>query len=327
MARVAFVHEGVGDFIASDIEIVSKLVRTFDLRWKSIRDLGIFTRSITRSDAVIVWFASGQAAVSSFLIAKLLHKRFIAIAGGSEVCRDKAIRGSGLRSDIAFAFTKLLLNNADYVVCVSRFTLKEVLNIARPKRFVVLHHGIDAKVFNSQTSDKDTVVTITAVANCDYMWRKGIDRFLKLASLLPHRRFVLAGRGSAKCARCQTIRQASLPNVLITGELPEVAPLLQRARFYCQLSRHEGFGVAVAEAMACKCVPIVSDSGALPEVVGRCGVIVPNGDPARSARAIEGLWDRSEKLGESARDRVIRLYSVEQRISGFKTVLRELGCL
>jgi hypothetical protein len=29
-----------------------------------------------------------------------------------------------------------------------------------------------------------------------------------------------------------------------------------------------------------KCVPVVSDSGALPEVVSRCGVVVPNGDPA-----------------------------------------------
>jgi glycosyltransferase involved in cell wall biosynthesis len=75
----------------------------------------------------------------------------------------------------------------------------------------------------------------------------------------------------------------------MTGELPEVVPLLQRARFYCQLSRREGFGVAVAEAMACKCVPMVSDSGALPEVVRQCGVIVPNDDPAKPARAIEEL--------------------------------------
>jgi len=323
MARVTIVHGGVGSFFSQDVGIISNLVPTFDVHWKNIPDLGMLAASILRSDAVIVWFASGQAAVFSFLIAKLLRKRFVAIAGGSEVSRDKRIRGFGLRSDIRFAFTKLLLNNADCVVCVSRFTLKEVLNMARPKRFVVVYHGINAEVFNSQTSDKDIVLTIAGVPNCDYLWRKGIDRFLKLASLLPHRRFVLAGRGGAN----QAIRQASLPNVLITGELPEVATLLQRARFYCQLSRHEGFGVAVAEAMACKCVPIVSDSGALPEVVGRCGVIVPNGDPAKSARAIEELWDHSEKLGESARDRVIRLYSVEQRISGFKTVLRELGCL
>jgi glycosyltransferase involved in cell wall biosynthesis len=68
--------------------------------------------------------------------------------------------------------------------------------------------------------------------------------------------------------------------------------------------------------MACKCVPIVFDGGALPEIVGPCGIVVPDGDPARWAEAIKTLWDRCEKLGESARERVVNLYSVGQRVSG-----------
>lgn len=56
-------------------------------------------------------------------------------------------------------------------------------------------------------------------------------------------------------------------------------------------------------------------------------MIVPDGDPVKSARAIEELWDRCGELGESARDRVIGTYSVEERISGFKTVLSELHCI
>jgi len=312
------VHEVDASFILQDVRIVSNLVGTFHVRWKNICNLSILVGSILRSRAVIVWFASGQAAVFSFVIAKLLRKQFVAMAGGSEVASDRRIHGMGVRSDIRFAFTKVLLNNADFVLSVSRFTLKEVLSIARPKRFMVMYHGIDTKAFCSQTTDKDIVLTV-AVSG---LWRKGIDRFLNVASLLPHRKFVLAGGGTD-----QVLWRASLPNLFITGKLPDLKPLFERAKFYCQLSRHEGFGVAVAEAMACKCVPVVSDSGALPEVVGCCGVVVPNGDPAKAAKAIEGLWDHGDELAESARDRVVSLYSVEQRVEGFRTVLRELGCL
>lgn len=51
-------------------------------------------------------------------------------------------------------------------------------------------------------------------------------------------------------------------------------------------SLYEGFGLPPLEALACGAPVVVSDRGALPEVVGTAGAVVPLGDPERWARAL-----------------------------------------
>ena len=68
------------------------------------------------------------------------------------------------------------------------------------------------------------------------------------------------------------------PNLKFVGYLSdeELLNLYRKAKVYCQLSEHEGFGISVAEAMACECIPVVSNKGALPEIVDSNGFIVSN---------------------------------------------------
>lgn len=53
----------------------------------------------------------------------------------------------------------------------------------------------------------------------------------------------------------------------------------------------EPFGVVALEGLACGLVPIVAQSGGLPDAVGPCGVVVPKGDPAALAVAIQRFVD------------------------------------
>ena len=66
----------------------------------------------------------------------------------------------------------------------------------------------------------------------------------------------------------------------------ELAALMAGAAAFCLPSLYEGFGLTALEAMACGAPVVVSDRGALPEVVGDAGVIVaPSADGVRSALA------------------------------------------
>ena len=89
----------------------------------------------------------------------------------------------------------------------------------------------------------------------------------------------------------------------------------------------EPFGLVAAEAMAARVPVIVSDAGALPEVVGNeSGLVVPAGDARRLADALTGLADgRLSPATEALHDRWERRFSPEAGLAGVEQVLTRLG--
>ena len=84
------------------------------------------------------------------------------------------------------------------------------------------------------------------------------------------------------------LRARASDNVEFTGWLSdeELHDRYRRAAVYVQVSRHEGFGLAVAEAMLAGCVPVVMDVTAMPEVVGDTGVLIDSQDPEAVADGV-----------------------------------------
>ena len=93
-------------------------------------------------------------------------------------------------------------------------------------------------------------------------------------------------------------------------------------------SVYEGFGLPVGEAMACG-VPVISTTGgALPEVVGDAGVLVPPADSAALAGAIHELLGnpkKAKKLGLAGYRRVQEHFTwkraAEKTVAAYREVL------
>jgi glycosyltransferase involved in cell wall biosynthesis len=95
-------------------------------------------------------------------------------------------------------------------------------------------------------------------------------------------------------------------------------------------SIYEGFGLPAGEAMACG-IPVISTTGgALPEVVGQAGILVPPADSHALARAIQDLLDnpaRARSLGLAGYQRVMEQFTwrraAEKTIETYRETIRD----
>lgn len=86
----------------------------------------------------------------------------------------------------------------------------------------------------------------------------------------------------------------------------------------------EQFGRVLAEAMACGVPVIGSSSGAIPEVIGDCGVIVEENNPSAIAKAIKELAadpGRRAALGKKGHDRFEQHFSCKAYVAQLAAAL------
>ncbi|WP_228990549.1 DUF3492 domain-containing protein [Streptomyces sp. DH8] len=89
----------------------------------------------------------------------------------------------------------------------------------------------------------------------------------------------------------------------------------------------EGFPVGLVEAMFCGRATVSTDVGAVVEVVGGTGLVVPPRDPGALADACVALLRdpaRRARLGAAAHARARELFTVEQNLAAFRGIYLEL---
>ncbi|WP_231372313.1 glycosyltransferase [Terracoccus sp. 273MFTsu3.1] len=143
---------------------------------------------------------------------------------------------------------------------------------------------------------------------------KGADVLLRAVALEPAVRVRLAGDGPEKHALLDLAGRLGIADrVELLGALaPEGLPDFYRSLDVLVVpslttrSWVEQFGRVALEAMACGIPVVVSDSGALPEVVGDAALVVAEGDVAELAKAISEVvhdTDVARRLRAAGRER------------------------
>lgn len=273
--------------------------------WLPSRSMLKLVRS---SDLVFQWFASPAAPI---VAARLCRRPAIVVAGGYDVAAVPEIHYGQMLGWRTRSMGKLALRLATQVLCVSQSTLAEVHRWVPEARAMLVYHGFNPDGCHQGCAKRGQVLTVGAIS-AEYLERKGMIVFAEASRLLPAIPFVLAGRIVDPAAR-ERLQAAGGSNLRFAGCLAEedLRALMGESAVYAQLSLHEAFGCALAEAMLCECTPVVTPCAALPEVAGSCGFVVPPRNPAAAAQAITRAL--REPRGVQARRRVLEQFPAERR--------------
>ncbi|MGW0929069.1 DUF3492 domain-containing protein [Streptomyces sp. NPDC002644] len=109
---------------------------------------------------------------------------------------------------------------------------------------------------------------------------------------------------------------------------PDLAEVYARGAVIVLSSVVEGFPVSVVEAMFSGRATVSTDVGAVVEVVGGTGLVVPPRDPqalAGACAALLGDPERRDRLGAAARARAMELFTVEQNVAAFHRIYLEVA--
>jgi glycosyltransferase involved in cell wall biosynthesis len=321
MMRISFISYYYATFVKQDYEILSRLFDVERIDYRTPRDIRNMARSIYDSNIIYSWFAAGHSFMA-VLLAKMMKKRSIVVAGGYDVAYEREINyGQYTLAWHKRLYTDFVLKYADVILAVSQFSAKEAKARSSPRKLEIVYLGIDSDRFKPKGEKEDLVMTV-ASGSSNIIRLKGLGIFANAAKYFPKIRFLIIGLSERDMKELRS--QSDSQNLELCGRATheELIGYYQRAKVYCQLSYRESFGASLAEAMACGCVPVVTDRGALPEVVGDTGFYVPYEDEKATAKGIKSAL-KSDK-GALARKRIEENFSLRKREKALLAVIESL---
>lgn len=119
----------------------------------------------------------------------------------------------------------------------------------------------------------------------------------------------IAGDGEEKVSLLQICNDLNISSkVHFLGIRHDIPELMSACDLFCLSSQFEGFGLVVAEAMACERPVVATDCGGVKEIVANDGVLTPIFSPEKFAEAI---LESLQTPHTSARDRIIQMFSLD----------------
>ncbi len=303
----SFVKKDI-DILKSEFEVEIAYCNTF---------LSMFTniRFIFKNDCIFCWFGSLRF-FPVILAAKIFKKKIIIVSGGYDVASVPEIQYGNMYGIFSKYLGRLLFYMADKVTSVSLLNIEETKKNAKvpDHKIRLIYHGFEDVVDNSKinfTKEK-LVLTVGYIDMCT-IYRKGFLTFIKISKLLPDIPFIIIGSGSDEAL--DILKKNAGKNIIFTGFVSkeELHSNFLKAKIYLQPSIHEAFGCSVAEAMLYNCIPVVSDKGALSEVIGESGICLDVNNIEESAYIIRKILNDNIKFQVEPRKRVLSKFPISKR--------------
>ncbi len=195
-----------------------------------------------------------------------------------------------------FSFTGMQMKVAKqlpYIITVSEMAKQHIHEVFKvpEDNLRVIYNGIDTGLFSPSESVKRLENMILMVMSRDTAV-KGLRFLLEALAELRKKydlKLVVVGRTMGDGLTEKLMERLGVTaNVTFRDRIDtdELIDLYRSATLVAVPSTYEGFGIPAAEAMSCGAPVVSTTAGALPEVVGDAGILVPPADSAALALAI-----------------------------------------
>jgi len=347
--KILFISPLNGYMVVQDIRLLKAHFRVVEVRhpwskrrwlnpWYLVVEFLQLLWHLPGTHAVVVSFG-GYGALFPPLMGRLTRTPVYIILHGADAVSMPSIRYGSLRKPWLKRVLKVAYQNATCLLPVSEALLR-THNPAYPvvgeqtqgvlhffpgltTPTTVVNNGIDLARWPWGVFEVREPRSFFTVCVPGQIERKGLKGILELAGRLPNCAFYVAGMNAAD------LPLPIPPNVKPLGFLQheELVAYYQRSTFFIQLALFEAFGLAVIEAMACGCIPVVSAVCGLPERVGEAGFVVPTTDPDGLQAFVEGhvltakdLPARSQRVREQVATHFQESNRAEQLVNILSTL-------
>lgn len=334
--KIIFVTPSMSSFARNDISSLEKkykvIVNQYNWSKKQYTPFFLFhqvfliLRYIFSVKKIFISFGGYWAFIPA-LFGKLSGVPVYIILHGTDCASIPSVNYGSLRKFLLKKFcrqsynlaTTLLPVSSSLVTTKNTFHSDDVYSYQGFKHFFpknktyyeVIANGIDEKFWSLKAGIIKEPKSFMAVFSADQFILKGGDLIVELARRLPECTFYIAGLGKP-----ENILEVPV-NVFFLGQLTRenLREYYRKSRFHFQISIFEGFGISLCEAMLCECIPIGSSVNSIPEIIGDTGFVLEK----RNLEELEILvykvlaLEAKDVLGEKARERIKRNYTIEKR--------------
>lgn len=332
--KILFVHKHLASFVKIDIDILRAEHEVYELHVRRHNPLHLVADTVSAikgvlwADIVFAWFG-GYHAFLPFVLGRLLGRKCVVVASGYDTAALPEIDYGNMRPGIKRYIGLSVFHLAHKILAVSRFTAGEVTRNAKvlPAKVQLIYHGLEQSPLCERQHlpvERRGVLTISTVKQVN-LARKGLVTFAKIASDLQDIPFSLVGPWIDNAI--DSLKAMGTSTVEFVGPCYG-GDLLERmlsTKVYVQLSAYESFGMSVAEAMLCECIPVVTNRGALPEVVGDTGFCVPYGDIPAAVEAIRQALSAGPEVRDRCRQHIIDTFPMEKRAAQLLQAIQDIA--
>ena len=241
---------------------------------------------------------------------------------------------------------RLTHNLADITTNVSQAASQNFENLgAVPKGGILTtYNGIDLNYFNKckyefneirSNLGADASTTIFLAVGRFHLAKdypnllKAFSIYLRQQERVDNLKLYIAGDGDEQAILelKALIKKYNLNNkVNLLGRREDIPALMSIANFFVLSSSYEGFGLVMAEAMACECFVIATDCGGSAEIMGDTGILVPAQNSEALAEALKQAVSKTpleiQENNLKARQRVEELFSLEKSVENWLKIYR-----